>query len=58
MNSKLRDVLLFVGGFAGMMHQTVLIAQPQAVLVGAFLAMMVGAPALSRLLDRWENRGR
>lgn len=56
MDARLRDVLLFVGGFAGMLHQTVLVTHPQGILVGAFLGMMIGAPALSKLLDKWENR--
>lgn len=56
MDPRLRDVLLFFGGLAGMAHQTLFAAHPQAVLIGAFLSMMLGAPVVYRLLDRWERR--
>lgn len=35
-----------------MVHQTVLASNPSPTLVGAFLAMMFGAPVAYRVLDR------
>lgn len=56
MNPRLRDVLLFLGGGAGIAHQTIIADHAQTILVVSFIAMMVGAPALYRLLDRWDRR--
>lgn len=49
-------MLLFFAGLGGMVHQTLFAAHPQAVLIGAFLSMMLGAPVVYRLLDRWDRR--
>ena len=56
MNERLRDTLLFVGGFAGMVYETAIAEQVSVILVGAFLATMLGAPVVYRLLDRWERK--
>lgn len=56
MNPRLRDILLFFAGLAGIAHQALFAEHPQAVLIGAFLAMMLGAPVVYRLLERWERK--
>lgn len=58
MDPKLRDILLFTGGFAGMVHQTVIAQHTSTILVTAFLGMMIGAPAVYRVLDWLTGRGR
>lgn len=55
MDPRLRDVLLMAGGLAGMAHQTLLAPSPSPTLVGAFLAMMLGAPVVYRLVDRFTG---
>lgn len=51
MNPTLRDILLFVAGMAILAHQTVVARSPSPTLVGAALAMAIGAPAVYRVLD-------
>lgn len=51
MNPNLRDILLFVAGLSVLAHQTIVAASPSPTLVGAALAMMIGAPAVYRVLD-------
>lgn len=55
MSPKLRDVTTFFLGFAGVVHQTVVAPQPQAILVGAFVAMMFGSAFVGAFLDRWQR---
>lgn len=49
-----RDTLLFIGGMAGIYHETVLAASPRQELIIAFL-LMSGAPAF---MHGDENRER
>lgn len=56
MHPRLRDVLLFVGGGAVLVHQTAIAESAQTVLVAAGIAMMIGAPAIYRMLDRWDKK--
>jgi hypothetical protein len=55
MNAKARDVVTFFLGFAGIVHQTVVAPQPQAILVGAFVAMMFGPVVVQAFIDRWTR---
>lgn len=55
MNPRARDVTTFFLGFAGMVHQTVVARQPQAILVGSFVAMMFGPVVVQAFLDRWSR---
>ena len=57
MNASLRDILLFVAGMAILAHQTTVAKKPSPTLVGAALAMAIGAPAVYRVLD-WLVRPR
>jgi hypothetical protein len=50
-NAALRDILLFVAGMAILSHQTVVADSASPTLVGAALAMSIGAPAVYRVLD-------
>lgn len=56
MNKRLRDVLLFVSGLTFLSYQNFFTdggADPT--MVGAALVMMVGAPGVYRLLDRFDG---
>lgn len=57
MNATLRDILLFVAGMAILAHQTIVADTASPTLVGAALAMAIGAPAVYRILD-WLVRPR
>lgn len=56
MNPRIRDVVAFFLGFAGMVHQTVVADEPQWILVLAFLAMMLGLPFMAALVDKWTKQ--
>lgn len=49
-----RDVVLFVSGLSGMIHETVIAAEPRLVLIPAFLGMM-GATAVLRLDEKRKD---
>lgn len=55
MSPRARDVVTFFLGFAGMVHQTVVAPKPQAILVGAFVAMMFGPVVVQAFIDRWTK---
>jgi hypothetical protein len=48
LRTDIRDAILFLGGLLGVMHETLVAAQPREVLLLVFAAMM-GLPAFLRL---------
>lgn len=46
-----RDLVLFIGGLIGLLHETFYVEEPREVLVLAFLAM-TGLPAFIHLDER------
>jgi hypothetical protein len=50
MNPKLRDILLFLIGLGILLHQTIIADSPSAILVSSSIALIIGAPAVYRLL--------
>jgi hypothetical protein len=56
LNDKLRDILLFLGGATIVMHQAFIAHEKSPVVIGAGLSMMLGAPVVYRLLNRWDRK--
>jgi uncharacterized membrane protein YobD (UPF0266 family) len=56
MDARLRDILLFVAGLGVLIHQTLVSESASSTLVGAAMAMMIGAPAVYRFLDHFDRR--
>ena len=57
MTNKTKDLVMFLFGLAGFSYNTILEDNPRPIIVGACLAMMLGAPAISALIRKWGGPG-